>query len=785
MSDQFCILGGDRDTDCVIAKSLHVDPPADLRIEVRSADVSANFSDIEPLEPLNATVTARANVSTALARATVNVTFNGWAGGAEAKGLNALMGLDLALEALTASGSMFLGLDRATFEQVPSYHYMPFQCVAPSFRSLELTDLALNFEVGRTSLNVLNNTKSAVPSPLLVQAVALASKALAMVGEYDDAMAAVLSGLLRGNVTEIATRHVNQWASDLRSQACPDPMGQETDGGRHPPLINPPLADIFMWIALTIAACAGLCAAAHIVWRCMLPLRQDGPCIQRLPGNDRSLATQVPWLLSLTMVLAILACIFFLMGSNFLLMADTFVTLETGAGEWGEPESSVRLMQVMVYSMFYSIKKLREEGGLATVLAYALIVFSGIIPYAKLLAMLACWVVPARSALRKWQRGCVLLLLDLVGKFSLVDIFVVQFISAGMHTVMGVSQPTSTGDLPAGPLSLVLRTNQETGFTAFVLATVGSLIIGHVCLHLHEREPGVKELRAADALPEEAASLALGSSSLREVYRRVPGRRRWYVAPVLLLTLVLVNCGCLLPAFTVKLISPFGQFSEATFSIFSFADKLPELAEEPNSFSTRFSQGTFVFFGIFSINAHLVLLLLTWFGKLSPRRLAVANVLGHMMFAYAALDVALISMVLTLIELQTSNFVNLSAGQQELLARFAGHPIDTDQGLTVDVGFGPGTYLLAAAVLLHWPIGREVTVCLERVVLSQERWTASSLPVSRSTSAYSSYNSPLAERFVLSADATKAGAPGTAVVRSQRDGQVQSSPKLGRDGPTA
>mmetsp|Transcript_77983 Transcript_77983/g.172188 ORF Transcript_77983/g.172188 Transcript_77983/m.172188 type:complete len:81 (-) Transcript_77983:161-403(-) len=66
------------------------------------------------------------------------------------------------------------------------------------------------------------------------------------------------------------------------------------------------------------------------------------------------------------------------------------------------------------------------------------------------------------------------------------------------------------------------------------------------------------------------------------------------------------------------------------------------------------------------------------------------------------MDVALISMIVTMVELKQSDFVHLAGGQKEQLSRLSGIDVrGGDKGLSVDVVLGSGTYVLFAAVLLH------------------------------------------------------------------------------------
>lgn len=360
-----------------------------------------------------------------------------------------------------------------------------------------------------------------------------------------------------------------------------------------------------------------------------------------------------------------------------------------------------------------------KEGGSLRFLAYVLALFSGVLPYAKLLAMLISWVAPTQ-VMSVTCRGRVLLLMDQIGKFSLVDIFVIQFISGILYT---------TADVPGeGPqLAVALRTIQADGFTCFVLATVGSLIIGHTCVYFHDKDPRVvrRSLQDADAILTSQTLHCFGDGDARRAACDVDAaiccrRRHRLVGSLLLLIGALCSVGCALPAFSVVLKSPFGTFSQKTYSVFGFASKLPDLAEEPNLFSTRFGQGTFVFFAIITIHAHVALLLFAWLARLSREHLKHAIRLSHVLLAWSALDVCIISMVLTLIEMTASDFVSLNGKQRHFIERITGKPTASDQGLTVEVMLHSGTYVLAFTVLLHCCFSRIVMNDLERVLVAVE-----------------------------------------------------------------
>ena len=253
----------------------------------------------------------------------------------------------------------------------------------------------------------------------------------------------------------------------------------------------------------------------------------------------------------------------------------------------------------MVYSLFYSIRELRRVQ--LPFLANVLLFFSCIVPYGKLVLMLVGWLAPSKLLPRRYRR-LLLLFVDQVGKYSLVDIFVVQFISGALCTSFELGTPTRPDGTPAQPLSVVLRTSSGVGFLSFVIATVGSLVIGHVCLFFHENDlhlrPEPAEATASEAAAPEGQPAGLcWPLLLRDAAVTLTGRRWRRVGPLLLLTSALIVAGCAQTAFAVSLVSPqFGTFSRTSYSMFDLMLALPSFTENPNDFVTRFSQVTYVLF---------------------------------------------------------------------------------------------------------------------------------------------------------------------------------------------
>jgi hypothetical protein len=209
--------------------------------------------------------------------------------------------------------------------------------------------------------------------------------------------------------------------------------------------------------------------------------------------------------------------------------------------------------------------------------------------------------------------------------------------------------------------------------------------------------------------------------TLKQIEGALTGRSRWYVAPALLFTSAFVVAGCMLPAFTLELYSPTSELphKSVTYSFVDFARALPDFSEQRNSFPTRFCQFTFWFFAIIAIHVHLVILLVLWFVKIKPKHFRFLNTLAHSLFAWSALDVAALSLVITVLEMSAANFVGIGDSERSFLSQFTLRPVTTNKGIEVQTFIHEGTYLVLLGCAMHYWIGRVVMHLLEHGVLAQ------------------------------------------------------------------
>jgi hypothetical protein len=115
-------------------------------------------------------------------------------------------------------------------------------------------------------------------------------------------------------------------------------------------------------------------------------------------------------------------------------------------------------------------------------LSILIALFSGVWPYAKLLLLILCWCVPAKI-LSLRRRGHILILLDALGKWSLIDTFVLMMMMVAFHFSLA---PPVTPYTPAGSISFDAYVEPHFGFYSFVVATMISLVTTHFVIKVHQ-----------------------------------------------------------------------------------------------------------------------------------------------------------------------------------------------------------------------------------------------------------------------------------------------------------
>ena len=137
-------------------------------------------------------------------------------------------------------------------------------------------------------------------------------------------------------------------------------------------------------------------------------------------------------------------------------------------------------------------------------LALLILLFSGVWPYVKLCMMFACWVIPPSARcccscrggrgyriLKVQRRGIWLQLLDALGKWSLIDTFVlVMMMVAFRFHIQNQLTWNWIEFLPDNFIVVDVVVQPNWGIFAFIIATVISLISTHVVIAFHRAAAG-------------------------------------------------------------------------------------------------------------------------------------------------------------------------------------------------------------------------------------------------------------------------------------------------------
>lgn len=329
-------------------------------------------------------------------------------------------------------------------------------------------------------------------------------------------------------------------------------------------------------------------------------------------------------------------------------------------------------------------------------LALLIAFFSGAWPYTKLLVLLFACLAPARWLGR--VEG-LLALTDKLGKWSLVDVFVLVLMMGAFHVVVDLS----------GGLRVVVNVVPETGFYAFLLATLGSLLLGQHVLHYFRKG---RPLSAADTSEDRSREAVLS-----HCFDTTSGRVRatsfgaFVLSALLILLLPVLLASYFLPTFEFNfgglLGWILGEAADSTFSLWTLCESLPEASGLGASAGVRAIQLVVLMVGLLAPLLSVLSLASLWSTPLRLRQQEALLQLAEYAIAWSALDVQALSLFAALLQVRRfasfvvgdmcdliNDAISSSASAVELL-RGNAKCFDVEATLTRDAWL-----IFAAAVLL-------------------------------------------------------------------------------------
>jgi len=346
-------------------------------------------------------------------------------------------------------------------------------------------------------------------------------------------------------------------------------------------------------------------------------------------------------------------------------------------------------------------------------LAMLIVIFSLFLPYAKLGLSLFIFWAPISTR----RRNSIAALLDAVGKWSLLDAFVLSaMISLASFEVYF-----------RGGLGVAIYIEPQWGLTAFLSATILCLIIGHVVLmlsHLAEeaesQAPNPKQLKLhlpkhlKLALCAFAGIFALNlvviciGSAKRLCSLQVDGLLGW-----LLNYVRRMRPGTGAEGLEGVADKPGNVFE---FSLISLGSQLSVMSSHTHPAQSLFLQFCYFFFtlgfGLLFLIQGIMLCIWLMTGsvsQLTPTRLKRLSQVGHVAFLGSALDVYAVGAIVTILEMGIGSFLQTSGSMRAWIGKTVRHVVDipgaSNEIATLIPTLRIGAFVILVGAILHFLTG--------------------------------------------------------------------------------
>jgi uncharacterized paraquat-inducible protein A len=335
----------------------------------------------------------------------------------------------------------------------------------------------------------------------------------------------------------------------------------------------------------------------------------------------------VPVVLVLTIIL--------LLSSNLSIGASVDLQMTKSNGQ-----SLTSLINIYQFSLSSTLGEMWRAGVYMLML---LIWFcSGVWPYMKLLLLLVCWMTSTRR-LPPIQREKILYLLDCLGKFSLIDTFVLVLMMVAFRYNIEV----------AGIGALDVYVTPKFGFYSFLFATIVSLVSGHAILFLHRRS----------TLPVIPVYSGRYESLSRHIFDDKQGRGllkmtsffRRVVIFTTFLTCILIVTGANLHSFhfTFNGVAgvALGESRVREFSLVSIGESIPQSVQNTSSFGVHLIKTAYFFFALVMPLVCLISLLVIFIVPMRMRRQQQIFILVEVTNAWSAIEVFIFAILASLAEI--------------------------------------------------------------------------------------------------------------------------------------
>jgi len=286
---------------------------------------------------------------------------------------------------------------------------------------------------------------------------------------------------------------------------------------------------------------------------------------------------------------------------------------------------------------------MREMANAGVYLLMLLILFcSGVWPYVKLVLLAVSWVVSTKK-IPPVRREKILYLIDSLGKFSLIDAYVLVLMMVAFRYDLEVE----------GLGALNVYVTPKYGFYSFLFATIVSLVSGHAMLFLHRRTM-IPQIPVYSGRSEALARHVFDDKHGRGLVKLTKGFRR-LVAFIWALTFILISVGISLKSFhfTINGVAgtALGSDRVRSYSLVSIGEHIPRSVLDSSSFGIYWIQTCYFFFALIMPMVCLLSMFVLFFIPMKLRRQQKVFMIAEVANAWSAIEVFVIAIIASLIEI--------------------------------------------------------------------------------------------------------------------------------------
>ena len=254
-------------------------------------------------------------------------------------------------------------------------------------------------------------------------------------------------------------------------------------------------------------------------------------------------------------------------------------------------------------------------------------------------------MIPSTDQYKQESR---LLALDAMGKYSLVDNYVLILFVVAFRFQLGVTDS----------LGIDVYVTPVYGFFSFLFATCLSLVLGHAVLYFHRKTMQHYDHESDSACKSLILNHAFKTQTENSDRKRLSRLAQGLLVVVLVVTFGFLIKGFLQESFTFEIGGLAGVMlgedgNKTSYSVLSLGAALPSSVEDPESPSIVFLQATFFFFTVVTPILCLILIIVLMLTPLTlkwQRHLLVAAEIAN---SWSAVEVFLLSILAALFQIST------------------------------------------------------------------------------------------------------------------------------------